>query len=187
MPFACAEHRAPRRRSGRRQAAVAFVVLAAFGFIAPTHRASAQDASGATLHLGEMTFVATRGDENELVLRAEKAHMPPGATVVELEGVHVVMHNPGGTRDSFEMTCQRGDLELESADFHAEGEVEGRMADGRRIFTPRLDYDSDSGMVTSDAPVRVREASHTMRGRGFEYNVRDGRFVLRGGASIVQE
>ncbi len=134
-----------------------------------------------------MTFVATRGDENEMVLRAEKAHMPPGAEVAQLEGVHVVMHNPNGAGTSFEMTCQRGDLQLDSADFHAEGDVVGRMADGRRIFTPSLDYHSDSGMVTSDAPVRVRERGHTMRGRGFRYNLRNGHFVLRGGASVVQE
>jgi LPS export ABC transporter protein LptC len=188
MGLACAEQCAPRRRrlpARRRFAFVLSVTALALALAAPAPSASAQEA--ASLHLGTMTFVATRGDEKEMVLRAEKAHMPPQVQVAQLEGVHVVMHNPGGTRNSFEMTCRRGDLQLESADFHAEGDVEGRMADGRRFFTPSLDYDSDSGMVTSDAPVRIREGGHTMRGHGFEYNVRNGHFVLRGGASIVQE
>lgn len=191
MEFACAEPCAPRRRRIRRRVAFASALLFALAALAPARPASAQDearaTSAASLRFAAMTFVATRGDDHEMVLRAEKAHLPPGSEVAELEGVHVVMENPGGTRNSFEMTCQRGDLELQTANFRAEGEVEGRMADGRRIFTPSLDYDSDTGMVTSDAPVRILEGGHTMRGRGFRYNIRDGRFVLRGGASIVQE
>lgn len=187
MAIVCAEHRALRGRRARRRGAssLAHLSLLVFAVLAPG--ASAEDEATASLHIGSMTFVATRRDENEMVLRAEKAHMPPGAEVAHLEGVHVVMHNPGGSRNSFEMTCLRGDLQLESADFHAEGDVEGRMADGRRIFTPSLDYESKSGIVTSDAPVRIREGGHTMRGRGFRYNVKDGHFVLRGGASVVQE
>jgi LPS export ABC transporter protein LptC len=172
---------------GRRVRQRSAPLLALLFAVALAAGASAQGGAGASLHIGSMTFVATRGSENEMVLRAEKAHMPPGAEVAHLQGVHVVMQNPGGTRNAFEMTCLRGDLQLESANFHAEGDVEGRMADGRRIFTPSLDYDSDSGIVTSEAPVRIRESGHTMRGRGFRYNLKDGHFVLRGGASVVQE
>lgn len=187
MEPVCAEECTLRARRLRRRAAALLASLSLAACVVFAPGASAQDGAGATLHIDGMTFVATRGDENEMVLRAEKAHMPPGAEVAHLQGVRVVMHNPGGSRNSFEMTCQRGDLQLKSADFHAEGDVEGRMADGRRIFTPSLDYDSKSGIVTSDAPVRIREGGNTMRGRGFRYNVKDGHFVLRGGASIVQE
>lgn len=184
MEPVCAEHRASRRHRRCDAFLVALPFIVALVVSPP---AVAQPQSQASLHLDGMTFVATRDNENELVLHAQKADLPPGAEVAKLQGVHMTMHNPGGTKQSFEMTCERGDLQLESADFHAEGKVEGRMADGRLIFTPRLDYDSERGMITSDAPVRLVEGDHTMRGRGFVYNVRSGHFVLRGGASVIQE
>lgn len=187
MELVCADHRASRCRGGRRWRGAFVLGLLSLPLLALGPAASAQNPPAATLRLGTVTFVATRDDQNEMVLSAQTANMPAGMEVAKLVDVHVQMQNPGGTHNAFEMTCDRGDLQLKSSDFHAEGNVEGRMADGRRIYTPSLDYDSDTGMVTSNAPVRIREGDHTMRGHGFEYNVRDGHFVLRGGASIVQE
>ncbi len=152
---------------------------------------SAQEAAespvaGATLRFAGMTFTASRDEQNELVLQAEKVLIPPDGEVADLDGVHVVMNDPRG-RKSFEMTCARADLQMDSADFRAEGDVEGITGDGRRIYTPWLIWDNATGEVSTEAKVRIVDGQHTLHGRGFRYNVRDGRFVLRGGASVVQE
>lgn len=163
--------------------AVTAAALCAAAWAAP---GAARAQEGPTLRLAEMTFVASRDAVNELVVQAENMVVPPPGDVANLETVRMVMRNPGG-RSSFEMTCRSSDLELESADFVARGDVQGRTADGRRFFTEWLHYHNGSGVVSSDAPVRIVDGGHVISGRGFVYHVADGRFVLKGGAHIVQE
>jgi LPS export ABC transporter protein LptC len=138
------------------------------------------------LRLGGMTFIDTRNGQNELVLEAERVFLPASSNVAQLEVVKVRMQNPRGVRQSFEMTCERGDLALSSADFVAEGRVQGTTGDGRRFFTTWVRYDSDRGLVSTDAPVRILDGGRTMRGRGFRYHLDDGRFTLSG-ATLTEE
>jgi LPS export ABC transporter protein LptC len=181
--------RAPASRSEARgvKRFAGFALAAAF-LLSASLPATAQDvARDSTLRLGRMTFVATRADTNEVVLEASRVLIPPRSNVAQLEEVHVRMRNPSGMRDSFVLTCDQGDLALDSADFRAEGNVEGETGDGRRIYTTWLRYDSDGGVVSTDAPVRIVDGQRTVSGRGFQYHVRDGRFVLKGGARVVEE
>jgi LPS export ABC transporter protein LptC len=141
----------------------------------------------ATLRFGGMTFVASHGDRTEILVEARNMLVPPGAQTASLEEVHLVMNHPESGRRAFEMTCDQGALEFETSNFRAEGNVEGRTADGRRIFTPWLRYDSDRDVITTDAPVQIVDGRHRLKGRGFVYHLKDSRFVLKGGASIVQE
>ncbi len=141
----------------------------------------------ATLRFGGMTFVASHGSRTEILVEARNMLVPPGASTASLEGVHLVMNHPQTGKRAFEMTCEQGDLEVETSNFHAEGNVEGRTADGRRIFTSWLRYDSDRDVITTDAPVQIVDGRHRLKGRGFVYHLKDSRFVLKGGASIVQE
>lgn len=140
-----------------------------------------------TLRLSGMTFVDSTADTNGLVLEAERVDLPPSTDVAHLEGVHVRMRDPAAAGGAFEMTCERGDLELGSSDFRAEGDVEGLTGDGRRFFTPWVVYDSEKNVVSTEAPVRILDGGTTLRGRGFRYHVGSGRFVLTGGARVVQQ
>ena len=139
------------------------------------------------LRLGGMTFVTSHGRQNDVVLKAERVFLPPLSNVAQLEVVEVVMRNPDARRESFQMTCDRGDLVLASSDFRAEGNVEGVTGDGRRFYTTWVEYDSRKGIVSTRAKVRILDGVHTLLGRGFRYNVQDGRFVLTGGATLLQE
>jgi LPS export ABC transporter protein LptC len=141
----------------------------------------------ATLRFGGMTFVASRGDHTEILVEARNMLVPPGAQTASLEGVSLLINHPQSGKRAFEMTCDQGDLEVETSNFRAEGNVEGRTADGRLIYTPWLRYDSDRDVISTDAPVRIVDGRHRLKGRGFIYHVKDSRFVLKGGASIVQE
>jgi len=142
---------------------------------------------GSALRLGGMTFVTSHGQLNDVVLKAERVFLPPRSDVAQLEVVEVVMRNPDARRESFQMTCDRGDLVLASSDFRAEGNVEGVTGDGRRFYTTWVEYDSKKGIVSTQAKVRIVDGVHTMLGRGFRYNIQDGRFVLTGGATVLQE
>ena len=59
--------------------------------------------------------------------------------------------------------------------------------DRNRVFTTEwVRYDHADGLLYTDAPVLITEAGVTYRGGGFRYDIRDRRFRLTGGASILQ-
>ena len=163
-------------------------VAAAAAFLAAPLRARAADTDRlSSLRLARMVFVDSHGGRNELVLEAERVFLPAGTDVAQLEIVHVQLQKPEELRGSFEMTCERGELSLDSSDFRAEGNVRGNTGDGRQFFTSSAQYDSERGIVSTNAQVRIVDGVRTLMGQGFRYHVSDGRFVLTGGAQVVQE
>lgn len=142
------------------------------------------------LDLAGMTYVSSHGAFNELVLDAEQAHIKPNEDLALLEGVHVVLASSvAGTRGrgGLDMTCDTGTVYLGSGDFVAEGDVRGTTGDGRRFRTTKLRYNHEKGLVVTDVPVSIRDRAGTYRGGGFRYWVRENRFQLSGGASVVAQ
>lgn len=143
-------------------------------------------ASTDEVELTGITFLGSDGSRQELVLEAEHVRMKPGSDRAQLEQVHVHMAADDGVR-ALDMRCERGQLDLATNSFRAEGNVVGTTGDGRRFFTPWLTYDSHTGIVSTEARVRILDGARTLQGKGFRYHVRDARFVLTGGASVVQD
>lgn len=145
--------------------------------------------SGASVSIEGMSFALSRGGANELIVEAERAEVAAVGGGVALRAVYARLGSfagasggPGG----LELRCATGTLDAGSGQFRAEGQVTGRTGDGREFRTERLDYRHDRGLVSSDAPVWIRDSAGTYRGGGFRYWVRENRFRLVGGASIVQ-
>ena len=138
------------------------------------------------LVLDEMTFIASRGDANELVLNAARARFQPEENRLYLEQVRASV-DPGKKAGRFEIECDRGSLDIETNDFEATGNVRGQMASGRTFSAPWVRYDHHAGLLFTNAPVLISEDAITYRGGGFRYYVRERRFRLLGGASVVQE
>lgn len=176
-----------------RRLAVGLLVLAV---LAPAAAATAQ-ARGAdegperiTLQLGGMTYVASAGTANEMVIEAEHATIHPDAETAQLRAMRAVLApaEPGAGRSGgLDMTCDRGTFQLATGDFVAEGDVRGVTGDGRRFRTTHLRYHHEEGLVVADVPVEIRDAAGRYRGGGFRYWVRENRFRLSGGATVVQD
>ena len=141
---------------------------------------------GQTLHVKGMTFVASEGSENEIMLRAERARFYPARQVADLEDVHVTVA-PGPGRTGFEMRCEKGRLNLATQSFVAEGRVAGTIEGGRRFEARWVAYDDEKRVLYTDEPVVIVERGGSYRGGGFRYFVDEQRFRLQGGASVVQE
>jgi len=141
---------------------------------------------GQILSLRGMTFVASEGSANEIVLHAENAQFYPDHDVADLETVNVEVA-PGGGRTGFEMQCEKGRLNLESQDFVAEGNVVGTIEGGRRFEALWVAYNEQDGVLYTDEPVLITDQNGSYRGGGFRYFVDQQRFKLMGGATIVQE
>lgn len=147
---------------------------------------------GPVFELRHMTYVASDGPVNEMILNADSAQVFLKESEARLEHVHAHFQAPGsagasGGRGSLDMECDRGTFSLATGDFLAEGHVRGVTGDGRRFETTRLAYHRSQAMVTTDQPVLIQDATGAYRGGGFRYFVRDNRFRLVGGAEVVQE
>jgi LPS export ABC transporter protein LptC len=146
--------------------------------------------SAAELTVEGMTYVASNAARNEVIVEAGRAQLGRGEAVAELETVNARVGSfasgePGGAAGGMELRCARGTFDLARGDLTAEGDVRGTTADGRSFQTERLVYTRETGRVTTRAPVVIKDAFGTLRGAGFEYWVRENRFRLIGGASVV--
>lgn len=144
-------------------------------------------AASPVLEMTGMTFVSSRGERAEVVLRSREATVETRSRVAHLVGVRAEVAAAEG-REGFSMRCQRGELDLASNDFYAEGDVEGRTETGREFSAPWVRYRHEEGLLFTDAPVTITEDSgFAYKGGGFRYWVRERRFRLLGGASVIRE
>jgi LPS export ABC transporter protein LptC len=141
---------------------------------------------GQVLNVLGMTFVASEGSSNDILLRAERARFYPEREVADLEQVEVEVAS-GGNRVGFEMRCDRGQLNLSTQDFLAEGNVVGTIEGGRQFEAQWVAYDEKKGILYTDEPVLIVDENGRYRGGGFRYYVNEQRFRLQGGATVVQE
>ena len=147
--------------------------------------ATATPAEDPELNVDQMTFIASRGASNELVLNATHARFDTQAERVYLDEVHAVVE-PGRASGSFEIRCDEGVLDLATNNFEARGNVRGQTDGSREFSAPWVKYDHDAALLFTNAPVLISEDAITYRGGGFQYFVRERRFRLLGGASVVQ-
>lgn len=132
------------------------------------------------------TYVGNRGEASELVLESRFAKFYPSRDFADLSEVRAVFTDDADG-ENFVMTCDRAELNVETNDFRAEGQVRGTTSSGQRYSVPWVEYDHASGLLHSDAPVVMVDDTGTFRGVGFDYWVDDRSFKLLGAVSVVQD
>ena len=157
--------------------------------------AQADDVSEATelfrnldseLRVSGMTFVGSRAGASEFVVRAERAVFLPDNDVAALEDVEVTSETASDSGRAFAVSCDRGELDVMTNDFLAEGNVRGRTGDGQFYRAPWVRYEHERALLYTDAPVVMQDATGRFRGDGFRYFVKQGRFRLLGNVSLEQ-
>jgi hypothetical protein len=143
-------------------------------------------AQSAMLDVTGMTFVGSRTDSDDVVLRAETARFDTGEELAFLYTVHATVAASEGQL-GFEIHCDSSELDLSNYDFIARGNVRGQTDSGRRFVADWVRYDHAEGLLFTDAPVLITDSAGSYRGGGFRYHVREQRFRLMGGATVVTE
>jgi LPS export ABC transporter protein LptC len=139
----------------------------------------------AELVLRGMTYVGERGKHGEFVVRAREARFRPDSNMVLLEDVRVIATDPDERRN-FDVRCDEGELDIESNDFMATGDVRGATGDGQRYRASWVRYDHEKDLLYSDAPVLMEDETGTFQGDGFRYYADQRRFQLTGNVRMVQ-
>lgn len=147
---------------------------------------AAEPATQADVAIQRMTFVSSHAGVRDVVVEAERATLRPETNIAMLEGVHTIFAGRPGA-PGFELSCDHGELLTATNDFTASGNVRGHTADGRSFTTDWVRYDHKRGLAYTDAPVEITENGGSYQGGGFRYYVREQRFRLLGGASLVRE
>lgn len=141
---------------------------------------------GSDLRIRGMTFVGNQGASAQLVLDSERAIFHPGSDRAELEKVRAVYRDEE-KGESFAMTCDRAELDVETNDFVAAGNVRGVTADGQHYAAPVVRYRHAEGLLHSDERVTMRDDTGSFEADGFRYLVREERFKLLGNVRVVQK
>ena len=189
--MACRLASRPAHRA--RWAGLATLAIAWAAFAAP-NRAPAEEPPPAPprvpgvdseVYVTGMTFAVSRQGRSDLVLEARRATLRPEANKAELFDATVTASEKRSRQ--FDVNCDRGELDLVSNDFLAEGNVHGSTAEGQRYAAPWVRYETASGLLYTDAPVVLQDGGGTLRGDGFRYHVNEHRFELLGNVSVVHK
>jgi LPS export ABC transporter protein LptC len=170
-----------QRQPVRPQAVAALVAAIALSLGAGA--AFAQQAS--PLEVSGMTFVGTRIDGSELVVRAVHATFAPREHLALLREVDASARDAKRDR-AFEIQCEKAELNLETNDFRAEGAVRGRTQAGESYSAPWVQYDRKRDLLFTDAKVKMENEAGRFSGDGFRYHVKERRFELRGNVQVEQ-
>jgi LPS export ABC transporter protein LptC len=167
---------------------LALLVAPTSSVVAASREGPADDASAdraTELRATGMTFVGSRDDRSELVLHSEIATFFPDRDVADLERVRAVVTDEDDG-DSFRMTCDRAELNVETNDFRAEGQVRGTTADGQKYSAPWVEYDHEKELLYTSAPIQMNDDTGSFRADGFRYYVNERRFEMLGNVSVEQ-
>lgn len=160
-------------------------LAAVLPLLAAPPAAPAPEIESGGLRLSEMTLVASRGGERELLLRSESATLDPETRRAVLWDVRAeVVDLESGRR--FHIECDRAEVEIESQDFVAEGHVRGDTGEGQRFATESVRYDRAADLLSADTPVELIDATGSLRGDGFRYHVAEKRFEILGNVRVEQ-
>jgi len=183
----CVRQTSHRARRGLLGAVVCALTLGAAGAEASGAIAGeAAPPASEELRAVGTTYVGTRGETGELVLKSRFAKFYPSRDFADLSDVRAVFTDDADG-ENFVMTCDHAELDVTTNDFRAEGRVQGTTSSGQHYSAPWVVYDHESGLLRTDAPVVMVDGTGTFRGVGFEYRVDERSFKLLGNVSVVQD
>lgn len=113
-------------------------------------------------------FVLTETDlgHPQWTLYARYAAVYSARNQITARGVRVDFFDDKGAQSS-ELTAREGEIQQQTRNMTARGNVVLQTAEGTRMATELLQYDNAAGIVHTDLPVRVERRGDVLEGVGF--------------------
>ena len=109
--------------------------------------------NGVDQSLKDMHMIETREGQKEWELEAKKANTTKANEELELEAVRSTFFSDSGV--TFNVTGNRGHVQVKSKNMRVEGDVVIRSSNGYTFKTPAMDYDSKVRRISTDSRVEM--------------------------------
>lgn len=123
----------------------------------------------ADMLMSKVKFVDTRGGKRNWVVESKTARLHKDKDRAFFEGVHITFYGSDGRE--MHLFSNRGELDTETRDMTAEGDIRGRSSDGLEFFTSTLRYDYAKREVSTKAPVKIVASGFETEGVGMVLDV----------------
>ena len=177
MQYEMVRVRAPRLRASSVMMVFLLVTLA----LVPAFADPAPE-----LDVHGMTFVASRENNDAVILRADHARFDTEAKKAYLKVVDASVPASVEQR-GFSMRCDESVVDLDTNDFEATGNVNGETGGGEHFEAEWVRYDHAAGVLFTEGRVVITDRGTKVIGGGFRYDIAKRRFQLLGGAKVVRD
>lgn len=145
------------------------------------------DLSGlkADLVLTGVTYTREENGKVKWVVRAARARLFEDKDLLDLSRVDMEFFTPRGERIVVE--ADNGTYDLSTEDLFLKGDVKVTSPKGESLFTDSMHYASRKDTISSRDRVLLKGGGFRVEGKGFEYDLKQGKFMVRDQTAVVEE
>lgn len=130
----------------------------------------------ADMIMTNVRFVDTRQGKRNWVVESRTARLFKEKNKAAFEGVHITFFAKDGRE--MHLYSNRGEMDTNSRNMSAEGDIRGRSSDGLEFFTSTLDYTYAKREIMTDDPVKIVGSGFETEGIGMVVDVENERVQL---------
>ncbi len=129
----------------------------------------------------------TRAEKGRVkwVVNAGTARLFEDKEILELEQVVIDFFNSRGKKVI--VKADTGVYDLSKEDMFLKGNVEVVSEKGDTLFTDSMFYSHDRDLIHSDEKVFIKGGGLEIQGKGFEYDLKQGKFVVKDQSALIKE
>ena len=123
----------------------------------------------ADMVMSNVRFVDTRRGKRNWMVESKTARLLKEKDRAFFEHVHITFY--GKDDREMHLYSDRGELDTDSRNMRAEGDIRGRSSDGLEFFTSTLRYNYKKREISTDAPVKIIASGFETEGVGMVLDV----------------
>lgn len=123
----------------------------------------------ADMLMSKVRFVDTRQGQRNWVVESNTARLLKEKDRAFFAGVHITFYGKDGRE--MHLYSDNGELDTDSRNMRAIGDIRGRSSDGLSFFTSSLRYDYAKREISTDDPVKIIASGFETEGVGMRLDV----------------
>lgn len=137
----------------------------------------------ADMVMSNVRFVDTRRGKRNWMVESKTARLLKEKDRAFFEHVHITFYGKDGRE--MHLYSDRGELNTETRNMRAEGDIRGRSSDGLEFFTSTLRYDYKKREISTDDSVKIIASGFETEGVGMVFDVDNETFRLLGQVRLM--
>ena len=130
----------------------------------------------ADMVMSNVRFIDTRRGKRNWMVESKTARLLKEKDRAFFENVHITFYRKDGRE--MHLYSNNGELNTDTRNMRAEGDIRGRSSDGLEFFTSRLRYDYKKREISTDDSVKIIASGFETEGVGMVLDVEKETFRL---------